>query len=127
MADSGRALHKAVLAELESALSVSVYDGVPQGSAYPYVTLDTVSVAQEDYLNDRMERRTQTLTVWSTKKGQSEVLGILSDIEDALHRKKLTLDTGRVAGSYVTRKATFRDADGETFQGQIIFEFLIEL
>jgi len=126
VADAGLAVQKAVLAALQGALSCSVYDGVPQGAAYPYVTLDTVAAGHEDYLGSRQERRLVFLSIWSTVRGQREVLEIISDIDTALHRQRLTLDTGRIAGALITRKTTSREPDNETFQGRVTVDLLIE-
>lgn len=126
MADPGLAVHKALLAALDAALSCSVYDGVPQGASYPYVTLDTIAAGQEDHLSGRMERRLVYLNVWSRVRGQREVLSIMGEIDAALHRNRLTLDTGRVAGAFVTRKSTTREPDNETFMGRVTIEMLIE-
>ena len=127
MADGGLAVQKALLAKLQSALSCPVYDSVPQGATYPYVTFASTDVAQEDAINQRIERRVVSFSVWSDYKGQTEIMEIMSDMHDALHRADLNLDNGRVVGCYVTRKATNREPDGETYQGQFILEVLLEL
>lgn len=126
MADPAAAVHKAVLAALNSALSASVYDGVPQGASFPYVTIDRVLEAQEDPFTGRRTRHFVFLSVWSRVRGQREVLQIMSDIDTALHRQRLALDTGRVAGSFVTRKTTSREPDNETFQGQVTLEMILD-
>jgi len=127
VADGGLSVQKALLAKLQGALSCPVYDSVPQDAGYPYVTFAGTDVAQEDAINQRIERRVVSFSVWSDYKGQIEVMQIMSDMHDALHRADLELDSGRVAGCYVTRKATSREPDGETYQGQLIVELLLEL
>lgn len=119
MADPTLALQKALLAALDTGLSCEVYDAVPQDAAYPYVTLDTTAVDNDDYLRGRRDLRFVYLTVWSQQRGQQEVMEIMADIDTALHEKPLTLDTGRVISVRVDRKRTNREPDNETFMGQV--------
>lgn len=126
MADAALAVHKAILAQLKAQLTCDVWDAVPQGTAYPYVTIDTVTAAQEDALNSRIERRFVYLSVWSRVRGQQEVLSIMSSVDTALHRQRLALDTGRIASASVTRKSTSREPDNETFMGRVTVEMVID-
>lgn len=117
--DPGLALHKALLAELKSSLDVDVYDAVPQGAAFPYVTIDTSISSNDDALVERREVRFVFLNVWSQQPGQEQILSIMQDIDEALHDNRLELDRGYIASITVDRKTTRRDADNITFQGQV--------
>lgn len=119
MSDQALALQKAVFAELSSALSVPVYDAVPQDSNYPYVTYNATNVNNDDFLTERMDQLSISLNVWSRTLGQEEVLRIMGDIDDALHRARLSLDTGSLVSLRVTAKRTNREDDNETYMGQI--------
>ena len=125
MADPSRALHKAVLAALDSACSCDVWDGIPQGTSYPYVVMEYVMSDNEDFLslNERMDLRYIFLTVWSRTHGQSEVLSIIEEIE-ALNEQPLTLDTGTMVSLRVDRKRTYREQDALTFQGQVVLRII---
>lgn len=126
MADPGLALHKALLAALDAALTVDVWDAVPQDSAYPYVTLDTSIASNADYLTVRKDERFVFLNVWSETRGQEEVLSIIGQIDAAMSGVALTLDTGRVVRVWVDRKSTQRDADNVTFMGQVTLRIITE-
>lgn len=126
MAEPGLALHKALLAALDAALTVDVWDAVPQGSAYPYVTLDTSMAANADYLTSRKDERFVFLSIWSETRGQEEVLSIIGQIDAAMSGATLTLDTGRVARVWIDRKSTQRDADNVTFMGQVVLRIITE-
>lgn len=119
MADAGFSVQKAVYAALDAALSCSVYDHVPQGAAYPYVVIDSQLQVDADGIGARAEDRSVYLSIWSTYKGQKEVLDIVADIRAALHRTRPTLDSGTAVWMTVARATTQRDADGETFQGLV--------
>lgn len=126
MADPGLALHKALLAALDAALTVDVWDAVPQGSAYPYVTVDTSMAANADYLTSRKDERFVFLSIWSETRGQEEVLSIIGQIDAAMSGATLTLDTGRVVRVWIDRKSTQRDADNVTFMGQVVLRIITE-
>lgn len=123
MAEPTKALHKALLAALQSACSCSVYDGVPQGAAMPYVVMDDTQSANEDYINSRLDRRFQYLSIWSDAHGQAEIMGIIEEI-DALSEQPLTLDTGSVISVRVERKRTHREDDNLTFMGHVTLRIL---
>lgn len=124
MSEPTLALQAALLAQLQSTLSCSVYDAVPQASTYPYVTIDFMSVDNEDYLAGfRVERRFVYLSVWSRSYGQSEVMSIMAQI-DALNEQPLTLSTGQMASLRVERKRTVREPDNLTFMGQVTLRII---
>ena len=112
------ALHTALIAALDEAVDCDVWDAVPPGADYPYVTVDTSEAANEDFLTDRMERRFVYLSVWSTHPGQAEVLSIMDQI-DALHEQPLTLASGHAVSVRVERRRTSREPDNLTFMGQV--------
>lgn len=118
MAEPSLALHKALFAAL-GGLSTPVYDGVPQGAALPYITLDTSISGSVNHLVERVDERFVFLTIWSEARGQEEVLRIAGDIDAALDGADLSLDTGSVVSVQVDRISTRRDADNATFSGQV--------
>jgi hypothetical protein len=126
VSDPTLALQLALRTALTTALSVPVYDHVPQGSAYPYVSMDYQSSSPADFLSSRKDSRTIYLSVWSTYRGQKEVLEIMRDIYAALHEKKLTLSTGRVAQIRVAGRDTNREPDGVTYMGRVRISVLAE-
>lgn len=126
MSDPGWALQVAIKTALDAALSCPVYDGVPPGSSYPYVAIETQDARPDDPLASRRDERFVTLSVWSRYEGQKEVLEILADIDGALHQKQLAMSTGRMVRAYVTRKRTSREPDNKTFMGQATVRVLVE-
>lgn len=124
MSDPSWALQQALCSALADALPCPVYDAVPQGAAYPYVTLEREVVANEDLLNRRLDRRFFYLSVWSQHQGQKEVKEIMAAIDAALHEKPLPLETGRAVSVRVERKDTTRDADGTTYMGRVTLRIL---
>lgn len=117
------ALQVALIAALDAAVACDVWDAVPEGSAYPYVTIDTTEISNRDFLASRMDERFVYLNVWSTAEGQAEVLQIMSQI-DALHEQPLDLTTGDVVSVRVQRKRTSREPDNRTFMGRVTLRIL---
>lgn len=126
MSDPLLALKTAFYTALDAALSVPVFDHVPQGQDYPYVCLDTFTVSNAEFLNARKDRVSVYLSVWSDYRGQTEVMQIMSEIDAVLHGQQLSLSTGRVVRIYVDGKDTNREPDGVTYMGQVRASVLVE-
>ena len=127
MSEPTNAILKAVYTRLSSALSpVKVYDSVPQGAAYPYVVIESIMGLQSDFLVSRKDEFFVYLSIWSQYKGQKQVVDIIADIYDALHRTQLSMDTGRMIECTVQEKRTIRDADNLTFQGALKLRIMVE-
>lgn len=124
MSDPTLALQSALLAAIDGVVSCEVYDAVPQGATYPYVTLDYQTSSNNDYLGGfRVDQRYIYLGVWSRVTGAEEVLGIMAQI-DALNEQPLTLSTGSMVSLRVERKRTVREPDNLTFQGQVTLRII---
>lgn len=126
MPASSNDVQKAIYVALDTALSVPVFDHVPIGQSYPFVTIDAQDVHPNDYLVQQKSLRNIYLTVWSEKRGQKEVNSIMQDIYTALHRQQLTLDAGRIILCRVTRQNSRLDADGLSYMGSMTLEILTE-
>ena len=123
---SDTAFKTALYVALDAALAVPVYDHVPQGSAMPYVVIDGMASDNAEFLNARKDEITALLSVWSTYSGQNEVLGIMAEIDTALHGNRLTLTSGRLASLRVVSRETSREPDGETYMGRVTITALME-
>lgn len=118
-------LQKAIYSALDTALTCGVYDHVPQGATYPYVVIDSQLATDRQSLIAQRERIFVYLSVWSDYKGQKEVLSIMASIRSALQNAKLTLTSGTVVNTVVSRETTRRDVDGETFTGLVTLDVLV--
>lgn len=126
MSDPILALKTALYVALDSALSEPVFDHVPQGTDYPYVTFGQFDANNSDYLSERKESVSAFLSVWSDYSGQTEVMRIMGDINTALHGKKLTMGSGRLVRVLVESRETNPEPDGETYMGRVRLSALIE-
>ena len=124
MSDPALPLQSALLAALNTALTCSVYDAVPQGAAYPYVTIDySVSVNSDLLGGYRKDTRFYYLSIWSRAYGSEEVYSIMASI-DALSETPLTLTSGDMVSLRVERKRTSREPDNLTFMGQVTLRII---
>lgn len=123
MANPGLALHKALIAKLDTLIDCGLYDAVPDGAAYPYVVIDSDSVTNEDYTNLRVDRRFIYLSIWSRAHGSAEVRSIIGQI-DAINETPITLDTGNCASVRVERTHVNREPDNLTFMGHITLRII---
>jgi len=126
MTDSGNAFQAALFEVLTSALSVPVYDAVPEGSTFPYVVIGDDNAVESDSFSTTRDDRTIRLTVWSAMVGKKEVREIAADIRAALHRQRLTLTTGRLVHMWIEREQITRDADGRSFMANLDLRAEIE-
>lgn len=125
MADPGYALQVSLLARLKSLVSCDVWDAVPQGSDYPYVSIDTMQAVDDPYLSLRVTTRYVYLTIWSRAYGQAEVLTIMGQLE-GIHESPLSLTTGHVASVRVERALTVREPDNLTYKGHITLRIITQ-
>jgi hypothetical protein len=104
---------------------VPLYDHVPDAAAYPYVQFARAIKTPTDALTDLIDDIQLSLAVYSTFRGQEEVLQILGAIEAALHRAALDLDLGYSIQCVLESSDTARDQDGVTYTGTANFRITV--
>lgn len=127
MSDPGLALQKALFDKLSASLTVPVFDAVPMGTPYPYVTLDyEVSDNATPISGRKRENRLFYLSVWSDYRGQAEVKRINAAIAEALDEQPLALSTGTAVSVRVLRTSTNREPDGVTYMGSVTLRIITQ-
>ena len=127
MSDPGLALQKALYDKLTETLNVPVFDSVPAGTPYPYVTLDYETVDNTSPIfGKKRENRLFYLSVWSEYKGQAEVKRINSEIAAALDEIPLPLSTGTAVSVRVVRTESNREPDGVTYMGSVTLRIITQ-
>lgn len=127
MADPSVALQVALYQLLTSALTVPVYDSVPENTPYPYVVIDSEIASNASPLSGKKrEDRLLYLSVWSDYQGQSEVKRINAEIAQALDGSKLPLSTGRAVAIRVLRTSSNREPDGRTYMGAVTLRIITQ-
>lgn len=88
-----------------------VYDHVPEGTAFPYVTLGATTAIPRG-AHDRFGRRsTVTLHVWSAYHGWFEALGVVDHLLRLLDRQDLTVDGHEFVSMRVEQTVSMMDPD----------------
>ncbi|WP_150801651.1 DUF3168 domain-containing protein, partial [Pseudomonas fluorescens] len=110
-----------------ASLTVPVFDAVPAGTMYPYVTLDYEAVDNTTPVSGKKrENRLFYLSVWSSYKGQAEVKRINGEIAAALDEVPLPLSTGTAVSVRVLRAGTHREPDGVTYMGSVTLRIITQ-
>lgn len=127
MTDPGLALQKALFEKLSASLSAPVFDDVPEGTPYPYVTLDYETADNTTPISGKKrENRLFYLSVWSDYPGQAEVKRINAEIANALDEIPLPLETGNAVSVRVVRTETNREPDGRTYMGSVTLRIITQ-
>lgn len=133
MSSPGWELQKAIYAELaaDSALTAllggeRIYDDVPRGAAFPYVTFGPSTTRDWSTGTETGAEHLITLRAWSKGGGQKEVHILLEAVRTALHEASLTIAGHRLVSIRHELSDTLRSADGESYQGIARFRAVTE-
>lgn len=76
---------------LDGSISVPVYDEVPAGTAFPYVTIGDAIETRDDAHNRAGKNILATIHVWSRDTSSEEAQGISREIDALLDHQQKTL------------------------------------
>lgn len=117
-------IHEAIFDVLSGALTCPVYDAVPHGAPYPFVSFgqDDIAMAMDTDDSNGVELRTR-IHIWSRYQGTLELRAIATDIYDLLHKQHLD------ATGFITCDAqetvTVLDPDGKTRHAIATYRILL--
>jgi hypothetical protein len=103
-----------------------IYDDVPRGVEFPYVTLGESTVRDWGTSTEDGQEHVVTVNVWSRANGEREVTQIMAAIRDALHDVALTLTGYQLVNLRQEFSDSRRDADGETYRGLLRYRAVTE-
>lgn len=103
-----------------------LYDGAPQGSAFPYLTFGQSTARDWSTATDDGNEHILTLHVWSRARGASQTQAIMDAIRAALHDQPLDVDGHRLVNLRAEFSDSRRDPDGETTHGTVRFRAVTE-
>jgi hypothetical protein len=103
-----------------------IYDDVPRGAAFPYITFGPGTTRDWSTGTEAGAEHLFTLRAWSKAGGEKEVHLVLEAIRAALHEASLTLDGHRLVSLRHETSDALRGADGETYQGVARFRAVTE-
>jgi hypothetical protein len=103
-----------------------VYDDVPQGAAFPYLTFGQSLVRDWSTGTEDGSEHVVTLHVWSQAKGKREAHEIMGAVRVALHDQPLALTGHRLVNLRHEFSEARRDPDGETYHGIVRYRAVTE-
>jgi hypothetical protein len=104
-----------------------VYDTVPGGALFPYVSLGPGDSIEIDHDCIEAEEITVQIDAWSRAQGYPEVLGIAAQIRESLHNYDATLSTNAFVSLLHRNTRRMRDPDGLTSHAVVEFVAVVEL
>lgn len=110
---------------LTSTLGASIFDDVPQGSAYPFVSIGEEQSNEYGTMDlDGMDTAL-TIHVWSRYDGAKQTKDILDRIHTLLHDSSLSVTGFNLVNLRFEFSDIMRDPDGVTRHGVIRFRAII--
>ena len=103
-----------------------VYDDVPRGAVFPYVTFGPTTTRDWSTGTDEGAEHTLTLRAWSKGGGAREVHLVLDAIRRAMHEASLSLAGHRLVSLRHEVSDAARESDGETWHGSVRFRAVTE-
>jgi len=103
-----------------------VYDDVPPGTPYPYLTFGHSTLRDWSTGSEEGDEHVLTLHVWSQAGGKRQAHEIMSAVRVALHDQPLALAGHRLVNLRHEFSEARRDADGETTHGIVRYRAVTE-
>jgi Protein of unknown function (DUF3168) len=103
-----------------------VYDDVPPGTDFPYLTFGQSTARDWSTGSDDGNEHILTLHVWSQANGKRQAHEIMGAIRSALHDQSLTLAGHRLINLRHEFSEARRDPDGDTTHGIARFRAVTE-
>jgi len=103
-----------------------IYDDVPRGAAFPYVTFGPNTTRDWSTGTEPGSEHTVTLRTWTKAGGEKEVHLLLEAIRTALHDITLTLTGHRLVSLRHELSDSARASDGEIYAGVARFRAVTE-
>ena len=121
-------LQRAIYDRLKAKLNIPVYDQVPEGAKFPYVTLGETTALDWSTKLEAGQEITHTLHIWSQYPGMKEVLELVDEVIQAFTAAPLDLKTDGFQSVVhsLDMNEVLRDPDGITRHGILRFRFKIQ-
>ncbi len=103
------------------AMVEGVFDYVPEGNAFPYITIGDISCDNLPVLGKDNYSLDASINAYSRANGRKELAAVLEKIREVLENQPLTITGyGHVFTRYVSAE-TIQMGDGKTLAGRVVF------
>lgn len=133
MSDASWALQKSIHAALvgDAAITAilggpSIFDDVPQKSAFPYLTLGQSVVRDWSTATEDGTEHLLTIHVWSRAEGRRQTYALIDLLRGALHDARLPLEGHHLVNLQHQFSDVRRETDGETYHGLVRLRAVVE-
>lgn len=133
MSNAGWALQQSIYAKLAADAGVlallgapRIYDDVPQGTPFPYLTFGQSTLRDWSTGSETGDEHLLTLHVWSRAAGRKETHAIMDVLRSALHETSLALDGHRLVNIRHEFSEARREPDGDTYHGIVRYRAVTE-
>jgi hypothetical protein len=124
-----QAVHAALAADTE-VLSLlgdaHIYDDVPQGAAFPYITLAAFTLRDWATGTEPGAEITFTVNAWSRGAGHKQAHLLADAVRVALHEAPLTITAHHLINLRHESSDTHRERDGDTYRVAARFRAVLE-
>ena len=103
-----------------------VYDHVPEGTTFPYVTIGTVTVSRWGAHDRFGARSTVTLHAWSTVLGRQETTTIVGHLMRLFDHQPLVIDGHSTVAVRHEQTITMRETDPDVRHAAVRFALTTE-
>ena len=124
-------LQKAIYTTLDGnvtgigAASVSVFDDVPEATAYPYVQIGEETTANSGTKSLDAVEHTITIHAWSQYRGRREIKEIMQSIYENLHDTDISVSGASLVNIRQEFSTTLAENDGITRHGVMRFRVVV--
>ena len=103
-----------------------VYDYVPEGVAYPYITIGDIAASDWSTKTSSGTQMTIDLHVHSQKNGRKETIGLIEDLYTLLHQGGLTVAGHNLIAIRYESDQVQLDRNGINYRGTVRFRAYTE-
>lgn len=113
-------------AAFQALVAARIYDDVPRGAIFPYVTLGQSQVKDWSTGTETGEEHILTVHIWSRYGGRREAFEIAAAVRRILHDQSVPVPGYNLINLRQELLETRRDPDGETYHGIIRLRAVVE-
>tara|TARA_R110000803_G_scaffold198432_1_gene262171 strand:+ start:249 stop:653 length:405 start_codon:yes stop_codon:yes gene_type:complete len=108
-----------------SGANVSIFDDVPEGTAYPYVVIGEETAAENSTKTLDGQEYTLTIHAWSQYRGRREIKEIMQSVYQNLHNTDITVSGASLVNLRQEFSTTLAENDGITRHGVMRFRAVV--
>lgn len=102
-----------------------VFDDVPEGTEYPYITIGEDTAVDVSSKDKTIFEHTLTIHAWSQYRGRRDIKELMEQVHNALHNVAITVDGASLCNLRQEFQTTLLENDGITRHGVMRFRAVV--